>query len=227
MIFWTGDTHGIMDQEKIFKTEHRPTPDDHLIIAGDLGIPWFNREDPRDEDALNRMTELYPCRIWFCDGNHENFSRLNTLPTRFHNEQPVGKLHDRVHHLRRGLVYQIDNKNIFVFGGGLSVDRIYRTPGESWWKEEIPTREDMDRAVESLKCVNNKVDYVLTHEGPHKALYELGIPVKNEQAWAVVKRQLDILEGMLEYKAWVFGHYHFDKCNKTFKCLYHNIITLD
>lgn len=35
-------------------------------------------------------------------------------------------------------------------GGGTSTDKVFRKEGVSWWKEEIPTKQEFDEAISNL-----------------------------------------------------------------------------
>lgn len=66
----------------------------------------------------------------------------------------------------RGEVYTINDKRLFAFGGGYSLDREYRKEGISWWPEENIQEEDRENADRNLDKFNHKVDYCITHTAP-------------------------------------------------------------
>lgn len=45
------------------------------------------------------------------------------------------------------------------FGGAASVDYALRTPGKDWWPEEMPTEDEVERAI-----LPGPVDVLITHE---------------------------------------------------------------
>ncbi len=86
-------------------------------------------------------------------------------------------------HLKRGQVFNLQGKTFFTFGGAKSHDirdgilepgdprikkwnkdynKMFRINGVSWWKEELPSQEEMDEGIRNLSKENNKVDYILT-----------------------------------------------------------------
>ena len=79
MIYITGDTHG--EQARFSPAampgEDKWGEDDILIICGDFGFLFAN--DARENAFLDKLSEK-PYTICFCDGNHENFNILNSLP---------------------------------------------------------------------------------------------------------------------------------------------------
>ena len=113
MIFITGDTHGLInfDKLRIFAKENPSlTYDDYMIIAGDCGVLWSSETY---EAFISEYTSL-PFTVLFVDGNHENFDMLTSCPVE---EWKGGKIHrvaDNVIHLMRGQVFVIERKSIFT-----------------------------------------------------------------------------------------------------------------
>ena len=67
----TGDTHGMIDINKIvnFFNEHEGeyTPEDYLIICGDVGVCGFSASE---EAETRRVFRNLPVTTLFIDGNH-------------------------------------------------------------------------------------------------------------------------------------------------------------
>jgi len=210
MVYLTGDLHGEIDFPKINRI---PSNCDKLIILGDFGVIFEPDETEMERNLLNRLEKL-EIPILFIDGNHENFTRLNAFPreNKFGNE--VGIIRNNIFHLLRGNIYNVDDNKIFVMGGGLSIDKKYRTENISWWKEEEPSREEIENAFNSLEAVNNKVDYIFTHSIPSKlksylkgSFIENGFYDSKGSSHSYTERFLDELLN-IEFKIWYFGHYH-------------------
>jgi len=220
MIYLTGDTHGDMRRfsTELFPESHHMTKNDYVIILGDFGLIWGQKETPEERYWLDwldnkRFTTL------FIDGNHENFNRLNKFPKINMFGSIVGKISKSVFHLLRGEVYSIDNYKIFIFGGALSVDKMYRVPEISWWEEEYPSQAEMDNAIYNLDQNNWEVDYILTHTGPKKVFTELLlsskfnniIPLHNQYKFDDnVSAFLNTIYNKTVFKHWYCGHYHVD-----------------
>ena len=49
------------------------------------------------------------------------------------------KVTESIYVIERGEILDIDGTTYFCFGGGFSVDAAWRTPGKSWWENELPT----------------------------------------------------------------------------------------
>jgi hypothetical protein len=164
MIYITGDTHGDIDFKKlkVYFAHRYSSPKDVLIILGDAGIIWSKSEEYTSEYSLLGPTVL------FIDGNHENFDLLNKFPVV---EIYSGKAHhidENIYHLCRGEIFKINGLSFLAMGGARSTDRQYRKEGESWWKDEAITEEDMANAQKNLERYGYSVDYVLTHCAPSK-----------------------------------------------------------
>ena len=42
-------------------------------------------------------------------------------------------------------------------------DKMFRINHKSWWKEELPSEEEMEEGIKNLKSHDQKVDYIVTH----------------------------------------------------------------
>lgn len=58
---------------------------------------------------------------------------------------------NKIIHLMRGYVYDICRKKFRAFGGGLSIDKMYRTEGISWWNREMPSSEEYERGIRTIR----------------------------------------------------------------------------
>lgn len=226
----TGDTHRNFSQRiQNLKNFSGNSP---IIVAGDFGLLWdtvvyYTQEE---RDMIKDLQDTGHSWL-FVDGNHENFTRLNRLPLLKKYGAPVGVVADGIYHLRRGNVYTIEGKKIFIMGGAASIDKAYRIENISWWSAELPSKEEEDYALEQLDKVNWKVDYVITHAAPEQAtslLYkylhgEYGAE-KIEMFTSKKENQfLSFIADKLKFKHWYFGHYHFNGTEGKYTCLYQNI----
>jgi len=209
MILVTGDTHGTIDYQKINRIVELNllSKEDYLIIAGDFGAIWNKNTLDRD---LYYYTKL-PFMVLFVDGNHENFDLLNSYQVEIWNGGKIHKIKDNIYHLMRGQIFTIENKTIFTFGGGTSIDKMWREEHISWWKEEIPSEKEIDEAKKNLKKYNNKVDFIITHSIDRKALYNPKLLLNGNKCKEYEDNAiLDWFEENVSYKHWYFGHYHLD-----------------
>ena len=225
MIFVTGDTHGYHDFDKLieFAKDHPElSKEDYVIIVGDFGGVWSETSIKKD---LNPYENL-PFMVLFVDGNHENFDLLNSFPVEVWNGGKIHKISKNIIHLMRGQVYQIEGKTFFTFGGATSTDKIYRVKNISWWKEEIPSDDDINEANVNLKKYDFNVDYIITHSCDEKALYYPPLSGRTFQTGVFPEnRILSYFEESVRYKRWYFGHYHLNAdINDKKTVLYNKII---
>ncbi len=228
MIYVTGDTHGLTDFHKlhVFAGEHPElTKNDYIIVAGDCGVLWSN--DTLVE-RLRYYTDL-PFTILFVDGNHENFDMINSYPVEIWNGGKVHKIKPDIIHLMRGQIFELEGKKLFAFGGATSIDKYMRREGLSWWKQELPSYEELDEGIATLKHHGGKVDYIITHSCSERALaYPAMREVSKSKMACPEVGMLSYIEENLEFKHWFFGHYHIDKkLGSRYTVLYQNIVSLD
>ena len=230
MIYVTGDTHGQIDISKLFPGSFPDgkslTRDDYMIICGDFGGVWFG--DERDATRLEFYEEK-KYTILFVDGNHENFDALNKYPVSEWHGGNVHMIRPNLIHLMRGQIFDIDGKKIFTFGGGLSIDKKRRIPYVSWWPEEEPSYNEINEALDNLKKVGNKVDYIITHAAPETIMRnELCKLQPMLQMDCLTEKFLNEIYQKIEFKMWFCGHYHMDVWLHSCKLqvLYNNIVKL-
>ena len=113
-------------------------------------------------------------------------------------------------------------------GGAASNDRQCRREGRSWWPEEMPSEEEMERCRASLDRVGWKVDYVVTHEAPAALAEGLCRECGREYRDDRLQRFLAELDGQLGYRAWFFGHYHGDEWrDDRHRLVYRDIVPIE
>ena len=244
MIYITGDTHGRF--EKFMRKTLILTENDSVIICGDFGGVWDGSETERR--VISWLAKL-PCTILFVDGNHENYDMLNALPTEEWHGGKIHRIAPNVIHLMRGQVFEIEGKRFFTFGGASSHDisdgilepddpdferkeahlwwmnALYRVNHVSWWKEELPSDEEMEEGIRNLEKVGNSVDVILTHCAPTSVQDIFG------ESFYERDRLTDYLEKIkntVDFKKWFFGHYHNDYVvDDKFVMMYRDVTGLD
>lgn len=161
-----------------------------------------------------------------------------------------GKIHrirDNIIHLMRGQIYTIEGKKFFTFGGARSHDidggilypksptyfedyltvlqsgLPYRVFGKSWWREEMPSREEMVVGMYNLAIHDNKVDYIITHCAPSSIQRE----INNNYQFDELTDYLDQIYKFCKFEKWYCGHYHLEeRITNNFEVLYKNIVCL-
>lgn len=226
-IFITGDTHGMIDWEKInttrFPEQKNLTKNDYLIILGDFGGIWG---DDGEDRYIIKTYEKRNFTTLFIDGNHENHDLLDSYPVEEWHGGKVHKISDSAFHLMRGQVFEIDGKTFFTMGGAESTDKQLRKEGKSWWAREMPSREEYEEALVNLEKQDNKVDYMLTHCAPELTLYDLNMSNMYFRSSNELTKFFDQLAQTIKFKDWYFGHYHFNSDLGKFHMLYSRIVEI-
>lgn len=224
----TGDVHGHIDIGKLssnnFPEGKDLTKKDYLIVCGDFGLVWdWDVQSKQEKYWIDWLTDK-PWTTLFVDGNHENFDRLNNLPTCEKFNNTVGVVSDSIFHLKRGNIYNIDGETFFALGGGYSIDQIYREEGKSWWPQELPKEKEMEAFFQLAEEIK-KVDYVISHVPPINACPISYCLSKYPKYYEY--KLCDIYHA-LEFKHWYCGHLHEDKqLLSKVRCLYNDIIFLE
>ncbi len=246
MFYITGDIHGDPTRlsKNSFPEQTGMTKDDYVIILGDFGIVW-DEKNTKSEKYWLKWLEEKPFTTLFIDGNHENFNRLYTFPVEDWCGGKIHKLSNSVFHLMRGQIFNINGTTFFTFGGARSHDisagilnrsdpefkqkkkeldkdpyNCYRILNETWWELELPTQEEIQTGRNALKNIKH-VDYILTHCPPNEVFKKLDFTEKPN----ILTEFLDEINNLVDYKAWFFGHLHENmKINDKMFLLYEQII---
>lgn len=244
MVFITGDTHIPVDIHKLsvaaWPEQKNMTKDDYLIVCGDFGLIFNYKETGQSVPACPEDTgwtkeELFWYKwlneksfttLWI-DGNHENFERLKKYPiTEWHGGN-VQKISDSIIHLMRGQIYEMDGYSIFTLGGAQSHDRGTVTGTEKrdihkwWWREELPSENEYEKAFRNLEAHGNEVDVILTHEAPGNILLRMGCSQND------LSNNLWKIYDTIKFKQWYCGHHHVDEQFGRVVLLYDSIVNIN
>ena len=218
MVYITGDTHGDFTrfQSPILK---KATAHDYLIVCGDFGFFW---DDSKKEQKIRRKIEELNYTVCVVDGCHENYDLLEKFPTQEWNGGTARVIAPNLVHLMRGQVFEIDGKTFFTMGGAYSIDKGSRTPGYSWWPDELPTDADYKEATSNLQKYGMKVDYIITHTLPREMILRLGkYPDAHDME---LTGFLEWIMYEVDFKHWYCGHWHDDKeLNDQFTILWFDV----
>lgn len=184
-----GDVHGKWGR---LKTILKGIFDADIFIAGDIGLGFHHLK--QDESDLRKIC-LTCCQqnimLYLVRGNHDNPSRWDEIESL--TNVILVQDYETVH---------VNGKSILCIGGGVSIDRDYRTPGKDWWyNEKVIYNEE----VEAMSGIN----YVITHVKPDfvpmegELIYDDTIEEGN-----IMAKVFRVLSQSNKIKAWYFGHYH-------------------
>jgi predicted phosphodiesterase len=212
-VYVTGDTHGQFNRlsYKQWSESKNLTRGDYLVVTGDFGLIFHNVESP-DEKYWKKWLTSKPWTTLFVCGNHENHPKLNLLPLESKFGGWVGVVAPNIYHLRRGEIYALNDKKVLAFGGALSYDKNQRTEGINWWREEIPSYEDIENALTNLEKHNHTVDYIIGHTCPTRCLSYVSEAIG--RGIHVVDPTYEMLEHILtitKFDKFFCGHWHVDR----------------
>ena len=247
MLYVTGDTHGNWMSRlnsDVFPEQKEMTKKDYVLILGDFGLWMDTKEERYNLDWLDAK----PFTTLFVSGNHENFDRLEKLSVEEWNSGKIQKVRSSIYHLTRGQIFNIEGHSFFTFGGASSHDiqdgvlekddprikewdhdytKMFRINHVSWWKQEMPSKEEMQEGLINLENTGNKVDYIVTHSPYTSVLSEMDGGAGLYQT-DYLTEYLQNIKDSVEYKQWLFGHMHR---NHNFQedrsvCMYEQIVRL-
>jgi len=188
---------------------------DVIIQLGDFGF-WC-KDHPasaRYLDALEKALDKANITLYWVDGNHEDHARLWPMQ---HEHKPWVTLnaYNHIVYLPRGYRWQWWDKTWMALGGGVSVDKEWRTEGIDWWPQEEITEEDVAHASRE-----GNVDIVVAHDAP-KGVNIPGIGPINKQRPGENPWPIHILYQAEKHREkmrqvwnathpdwWFHGHYH-------------------
>lgn len=247
MIYATGDTHGDFRR---FEPENFPeqagmTRQDYMIICGDFGGVWSGGK--KDDRKLDRLEQL-PFTTLFVSGNHENFDLLRQYPVETWQGGKIQRIRPHVIHLMRGQLFTLQGHTFFTMGGARSHDMEdgilnpkapdfeaeywmlrgmgarFRVNHHSWWKQELPDAAEYTEARGNLARAGYTVDYVITHCAPSSMVDLLGNGAYDHDP---LTDFLEEVYGTLQFRHWLFGHYHDDKVlNDQFVLLWEQMVRI-
>lgn len=214
MIFLSGDIHGlkhidkVVDYFKVKSKEMELTKSDYLIILGDVAVCWDGGEHDRQ---VRELLQSLPVTTLFIDGNHENFPLIYKNPRKSWKGGKVHIIAPDILHLMRGYVFEIEGKKIFTFGGGHSIDKIFRKEGKNWFPEEAPSKREYARGWRRLRKARYSVDHILTHTAPIEIVKRMGFnkPTRFSGGEELMNFLQEVIE-KTEFKSYYFGHFHKD-----------------
>ena len=205
------------------------TKEDYVIVCVDFGGVWNKGKEDKEETMLLDWLDCKSFTTLFVDGNHENFDRLYDYPVENWHGGKVHKIRPSVIHLMRGQVFDIDDRSIFTFGGASSHDidggilepddpdykkkkkeldqgwLPYRINHVSWWKQELPSEEEMEEGRKNLALHHNTVDFIVTHCCSSSTQAMLGGSLYKPD---METAYLEEIKQNTKFQKRFFGHYH-------------------
>lgn len=137
---------------------------DAIVHAGDFGY-W---DDPilgstrKYLKKLHEALEKTDLHLYWVDGNHECHTHIEDMVRTCGKDAPIPITGSpRIHYLPRGYRWEWLGKTWMALGGAVSVDRLHRKAGKSWWPGEVLSDADVEYAS------RNPVDIIISHDCPY------------------------------------------------------------
>jgi len=101
-----------------------------------------------------------------------------------------------------------DGLDMFWVGGADSIDKLIRTEGVDWWRNEELSYAELNTALDVYKKVHPKI--MVTHDCPFDIKKAFIRPEYQNDAWTSTQQALQMFWNYEYHKPdiWVFGHYH-------------------
>lgn len=189
MILITGDIHNEFDKLNTLINKKNP---DMVICCGDFGY-WPHIS------VLRPLTDIKPknSRVLWCDGNHEDHWSLA--------KRERDEMVPNVVYMPRGSVFTLpDGRNMLFMGGAESIDKMVRTEGRDWFREETISNADFENVPNPL---NTKIDIVISHTCPEE-LVDTMIQYNSFKTIEPSNTALSHIWDMFKPSLWYFGHWH-------------------
>lgn len=226
--FICGDIHGefntfrertywkIMDEYDILdESEYDMIPKNIIFVCGDIGLGFYGNDDQKQLIKLSKSLKLTNTTCIFIRGNHDDPEKFN------------GRCwFDNIYCVKDYTVISLEDANTLCIGGGLSIDRIYRSEGKSYWKNELPVYNE-----ELLSITKDmKMDSIVTHTSPSnfpslgKDIFKQ-FSVNDPQLEEDHKKERGTMDKILEYMnnnsicnctTWHCGHFHRNEHRELF-----------
>src|SRR6478609_1819971 len=115
-IAFAGDWHANTDWAVRAIEYARGEGAEHILHLGDYGYDF----EPGFRNKVELALAQAHIKLWFVDGNHENFTWLYQQPV---SENGLRRISEHVYHLPRGFRWEWAGYKFLAVGGAFSVDR--------------------------------------------------------------------------------------------------------
>ena len=141
------------------------------VHLGDFGI-WPGPQGKRYLDLVEDRCAELGIVLYVVPGNHEDYSQINAGKT-----DELGRRVFRPHllGLPRGFRWNWHGRTWVALGGAISIDRVERVPGRSYWPEEAITEAEAEKVM-----ADGIADVMVTHDCPSGVVHTFG---EQPQRW--------------------------------------------
>ena len=89
-------------------------------------------------------------------GNHDNYNAFQKYEVVDFHGAKAYRVRKNIFYICRGEIFRIGNRSFFAMSGGNSVDRYMRRENVSWWKQEMPTDDELKYAGNNISAYREK-----------------------------------------------------------------------
>lgn len=230
-MFWiTGDLHGDFSRFNTFAKDKNW----NVIVLGDAGVNfWLSKRDEKlKRDICKDYSNIY---FYLVRGNHEERPEYISGIEMIYDEQVKGYVYiqkefPNIKYFIDGNEYEIEGLKTLVIGGAYSVDKWYRLEKQTmgcyggWFPGEQLSEEEMKKISNTHK--GKAFDLILSHTCPisyqPRDLF-LGF-VDQSKVDNSMELWLEEFKNEINWKVWLFGHYHDDRLERPrVEMYYHDI----
>lgn len=166
-----GDTHAYDQAIAHAYSEGAELGIDRIFQVGDFGY-WPRKivgsiGESQFLATVNRLGAKYGIPCYWLPGNHEDWDSYDTLIEEGPWDEDGFIVHGWMRATPRVHRWIWDGIRFGSIGGAFSIDRFVRKEGWSWFTQEVPRWEDVDRLG------NEPVDVLLTHDAPVNVATEI------------------------------------------------------
>jgi len=214
-MYFIGDLHGSFSH-LLYTLARMAKRGINLIQVGDFGIGFTGKEnDLRNLGLINEALKEWDAKLYVLRGNHDDPKFFKGALV-----EEINETFSNIHFIEDYEVLEIEGKKIFCLGGGISIDRTFRTEGKSYWKDEEINYNPLK--IAEVKAKHDHIDIIVTHSAPMWC-HPTGIdaPIVREYCSQdkalkedlIEERELlgavfDDLNEKVKFKYHIYGHFH-------------------
>lgn len=151
-LYFIGDLHSSLELVK-YHVNYNHITNSAIFLCGDVGIGWNKKWEAHIINLINKKLIEKSVWVFGCRGNHEDPMCFNDISLVKDDGSPRNWLN-----LPDYSIVNVNNKNILICGGGISIDRTWRIKeGIGYWSDE---------QVKYQPKVDEKIDIICSHSAP-------------------------------------------------------------